>query len=549
MISSRHSAQIGQGDEIMFQKLLPLGLARVLALCVVCLVPYEVLLTSPSHCFADYGPSQDYGAQDPGTDMPIPDLFGQEPDGNGLAPRRARARVLRKRGRTAEKGAPKKTDTATKKKEASGTGADAGTGAPLKFSQDIAPILVANCTGCHSGSGRGLRQGKLDLSTFEKLQKGTLAHKVISAGRPDESSLVARIKEEDDRRRMPLGRNRPLTDEAIARIELWVKQGAKLDAAVARDATLESFAASPEQVRRSQLTKLPVPDRIKKVEEVGRQRWKQANAQGKPEIISKDHFVIVSSLPRERAESLFKPMEIQFSRLKRLLGSPSMDWVEPVSLIVFTNRKEFTEFVRSVERRDPDADEAAIANLVMPQPFVAAVDPLGGKKEDPAARRRGRPKKGEDTESQSGDRTLLGLLTEALGSGAVSAAGTPPRWLVKGIGSYLASQVEPRSSLYRHLRESAHANYQQGWETKATEALGGDEKLPAGDLHAIGFAFVEAMLSTELRAGFPAFVGGMLGGQGKLDDAIAKVYGKENTRADFITDVGDWVAARYGNNQ
>jgi hypothetical protein len=548
MISSSLAVPIDQGDEVMSEIKRPPALVMVLVVSAVCLVlvPIAISLLGPRLAAASFRPTQDYGGQDPGgADMPILDPLGQDPGLDDAAPRRgSRSRAVRKRLRSPDKGATKKTDAAAKKKPAPAR-TDSGNGAALKFSQDIAPILVANCTGCHSGTGRGLRQGKLDLSTFEKLQKRT--PKIIFPGRPDESKIVLRIKGEETPQ-MPLGGNRTLSDEAIAKIEQWIKQGAKLDTGVTSGATLESYAASPEQVRRAQVAKQPIAERDKSIEDAGRQRWKIAGAPGKPDVVTGEHFIIFSSLARERASSLLRPMEAQYSQLKRLLGAASMDWVEKVSLIVFSSRKELIEFVRTVDKREVESYEAAIAHLDVPQPYVAAVDPLGGKKEDPASRHRVRPKREEDNEAPAADRTLPGLLTEALGSGAVSAAGKAPRWLSKGIGSYLASHLEPRSSFYRHLRQSALANFEQGWLTRATEALGDDvEKLPAGDLHAIGFALVEAMMSGELKQRFPAFVGGMMNGKEKLDDVLTKVYG--GTREDFLTDTGNWVAQTYGNNQ
>jgi Planctomycete cytochrome C len=523
----------------------PPGLARVVLLGAVCLLPPAFAIFGPVSSMAAYRPGQDYGVQDPAVqDVPLVDPFGQDPGMDETTPRRgSRAKALRKRLRPAEKEAAKKADSATKKKSAS-TAADSGSGSPLKFSQDIAPILVANCTGCHSGTGRGLRQGKLDLSTFEKLQKRT--PRIFIPGRPEESKIVLRVRG-DETPQMPLGNNRTLADEAIAKIEQWIKQGAKLDSGVAPGATLESYAASPDQVRRSQLAKQPVSERDKKVEEVGLARWKLAGAKSKPEVVPGEHFVLFSNLPRERAASVLKPMETQYSHLKRLLGSPSMDWVEKVSLIVLSNRTQFIEFVRSEDKRDPEAYESSNAHLNVPQPYVVAVDPLGGRKDEPTLRRKARSKQDADDEEPGNDRTLLGLLTEGLGTGAVAAAGDAPRWLAKGIGTYLAFHVEPRSPFYRHLRQSALANFEQGWLTRANEALGDSDQLPAGELHAISFALVEAMMGSDGRAKFPVFVGRMLNGKAKLDDVLAKVY--EGTREDFLNDTGEWVARNYGNNQ
>jgi mono/diheme cytochrome c family protein len=477
----------------------------------------------------------EYSAQDPGDDeaMPFP------------APR-SKQKTARRKSRASEKGASKKADTAAKKKDAE-TPANASDTTELKFSQDIAPILAKNCSGCHSGNGQGLRKGKLELTSFDKLLKGTTTNKqVVIPGKPEESSLVLRIKGEEAPR-MPQGNN-VLSDDAIAKIERWVKAGAKLDQGIDAKAAMDSYAATPEQVLRRGLAKLSPQERDKKVKEVGLARWKQADAKVKPEIASGDHFIMFSSLPGERTTKDLKILDKQYTHLKNLLGSPTMDWVEKVSLFVFTRRSDFIEFVRTVESREVEADAVSSAKLSGAQPYVAIVDPLGGKKEEPAAKRKTRAKRGEEKDGSASDRSLAGLLTEALGSAAVASAGEPPRWLKQGIGTYLASQVEPRSQYYHQLRQNAFAKFQQGWESKATETLGGTDKIAADDFHAVSFALVESMLASELRQGFPTFVNGMLGGAGKLDEMLRKVY-EYAGREDFLVDTGDFVATRYGRDQ
>jgi hypothetical protein len=255
-------------------------------------------------------------------------------------------------------------------------------------------------------------------------------------------------------------------------------------------------------------------------------------------------------MPKDRATSTLKAMEAQYAHMKRSFGLPAKDWVEKVSLYVFSSRNDFIEFVRTVEGRDVEPEEATSAKLAVPQPYLAAVDPSGGKKEEPAPKSRARGKRSnaeEPRDAMVADRTLPGLLSEALGSGVVASSGNAPRWLREGIGAYLASRLEPRSPYYRQLRQTALASCQQGWQSKANEALGASDQITAADLRAIGFALVECMMTTELGHRFPAFLHAMLDGQGNLDVALKNVYGA--ARDEFLADSGEWVSARYGASQ
>ncbi len=359
---------------------------------------------------------------------------------------RRRPKAARKKLRPAESSTTKADSSGKSKKGATSKsgGADA-----LTFSKDIAPILVANCTQCHSGDRPGLTKGKLDLSTFASLKKGTPDHKVIAPGKPDESSLILRIKGEETPR-MPQGGNQVLSPPTIAKIEQWVKAGALLDPGIDSKTPLAKYAASPEQVRRADLARLPVKDRDKKIETAGLDRWKKANPQLKPQVAPSEHFVMFSMLPGDRAASTLRAMEVQYGQLRKLLGPTATDWVEKVSLYVFPDRKDLIEFVRSVETRDLDPEDPATARFTVEQPYVAVVDPQGHRQQEAGAgRRRTRTKRGDDAQAEGNvaDRTLNGQLAEAVAVATVASAGSPPRWLALGIGSYLAAQAEPRRRL------------------------------------------------------------------------------------------------------
>lgn len=511
--------------------------AGILWLAALWLIPIDVTLLPA------LGPIRPAAAQDSG---------GVTPDDGADMPRptRSRTRSTRRRTRLSGRNSQKKGDiqgkAAAKDKSAASEANPSASAGGIKFSQDIAPILVANCNGCHSKNGAGLRRGKLDLSTFEGLQKGAGDHKVLISGKPEESHLVLRINGEEDPK-MPQGANRALSEEAIARITQWVKEGGRLDAGIDPKANMASYAATPEQLRRRQLAQMPAQERDKKVIDVGQERWKQANAKQKAEVTPSKSFLLFSNLPGERATGTLKTLETEAGYLKRLLGAKAMDWPEKVSFYVFNSRNEFVEFVRTVEGREVDGEESMSIRFNVPQPYVAAVDPAGGKKEEPAAPSRRRPRSRKVVEPLEGaaERSLAGLLTEGMASGAVGCAGNAPRWLRDGISTYMAHGVERGSPYYNHLRRTALANAQQGWPTRASQALGGSNDLTADEQRAIGYALVESMMTTWLRERFPTFVKGMLkDGQGALDDMLRSVYGY--TREQFLNDTAAWVVANYG---
>ena len=383
---------------------------------------------------------------------------------------------------------------------------------------------MANCTGCHSGNGAGLRRGKLDLTTFANLQKGTPDHGVIVPGKPEESHLVLRINGEEDPK-MPQGNNRALFAEAITKITRWVKEGAQLDAGLDPAKPMESYAATPEDLRRMQLAQMPEKERDRKVIEAGQVRWKQSGAKEEAKVATAAHFIAFHDLPAGRAEGTLKTMEAQYNQMKRLLGPSRMDWPEKASLYIFNDNARYVEFVRTAEGREVDPDAPMLSvRFDVPEPYIAAVDPNGGRKEEPV-RRRGRGRRTEAAESGA-ERSLAGVLTEGLGSGALAAAGKAPRWLREGVGTFLASGVEPRSPFYRRLRQAAAQDFAQSWPTRVTQALG--DQLPADDLRTMGFALVECLMRSENSRGFPVLVEDLLKeGQGATDDAIRRAFGAE----------------------
>ncbi len=420
----------------------------------------------------------------------------------------------------------------------------------LKFSSDIAPILVANCAGCHIRKTK--KGGNLDMTSFKKLMDGVPnKEKVIEAGKPGDSHLVLHVKGEEDPK-MPPGQVN-LSEGAIEKIEQWIKAGALLDAGKDPNAPIESYASSPEDLRKAQLAKQTPEQRDKMVEEIGLARWKKASPKNTPEVINGKHFLLFSTLPKTRADAVLKRLDEQYEAARTMLGKDAVEWGEKGSLFVFNDVGSFGEFVEANERRQVEAGDAATAEFTVPEPYAAAVDPMGGREgPEPLAaastpKKASRTKRGkasaavEEANLGGPDRSLAGLLTEQFISGVARRSGKPPRWLTLGLGALFASRVEPSSPYYRKIRGQAFEVCQLGWQSKASEALGDQDKTEV--VRAVGFAILDWVVNWSPRSLQP-FVTEMGAGGNKLDDAIGKVFSL--SREQMLSASGQFIMSRYG---
>lgn len=94
------------------------------------------------------------------------------------------------------------------------------------FAKDVAPLLAANCTGCHAGN---VKMGGLDLDTMEALKQGGNHGAVIVPGKSEESRLYLMISGKVQPA-MPLSGKALATGE-IEIIKRWIDAGAHPPAA------------------------------------------------------------------------------------------------------------------------------------------------------------------------------------------------------------------------------------------------------------------------------------------------------------------------------
>jgi hypothetical protein len=311
----------------------------------------------------------------------------------------------------------------------------------------------------------------------------------------------------------------------------------KAPSAPAAELTRPASSAPPESRRREQAKKAS-GELDEQTKAVGLSRWKKASSEV-PSVTAGGRFLLFSTLPPERAKTLLKTLEAQALALRSFLQATTgpLAGPEKISLYVFRNEKGYIEFVRANEGREVEAGTTAHAKLGVESPYLAAIDPLKGGDEPAPSRKKAK----RDDDSAAPERTLAGLLTEQLASGAVASAGEAPRWLSLGLGAWMASAVEPRSPYYRSLRATVFELYRQGWMTKTREGLGGQSD--SEQIRAVGFSLIEFLSATN-RAFLPYFAREMIQDNRQFDNVIQMNLGV--TPEQFFQVWGEFVAARYG---
>ena len=119
-------------------------------------------------------------------------------------------------------------DAKSSAKNGAGKSSATPAAAPLvSFRDAIEPYLKTNCTTCHNP---GSPASGLDLDSTAALFKGgkKFGAKAIVAGNAKDSALVGYLRGQHQPR-MPLGRE-AAPDAQIKQIEMWINQGAKIDA-------------------------------------------------------------------------------------------------------------------------------------------------------------------------------------------------------------------------------------------------------------------------------------------------------------------------------
>lgn len=337
----------------------------------------------------------------------------------------------------------------------------------VSFAKQVAPLLVANCTGCHVEAMQA--RGGLNMNSLAQLLQGGDSGEVVTANDGDGSLLVRKLRGEEGAR-MPAGGRPPLADSDIELISRWISQGAELDdgSPEQRLTVLASQAwakgASPEELSARR-------------KEMAQRNWLLGVAaearQGTLEL-EDDAVLAIGTASEKQTRLVMETAAATLTKLGPLLPSVGSGELRGrITLFLFPRRYDYVEFAKMVETREIpqaweshwrfDGVDAYVALVVGPQ----------------------------DTA-----KTLHAKLASPLASITVAARGDSPRWFREGMGRAMAVRIAGREDDRGRV-----------WDGALPEAIMSlkepkdltESRLPPEQADLIGYGMAKSMLDRSGR--------------------------------------------------
>ena len=361
----------------------------------------------------------------------------------------------------------------------------------ISFANDIAPVLAANCNGCHVNAQNA--RGNLNMTSFDRMIRGGDSGPVLVARQPANSLIVQRIKGEGGEPRMPMGRT-PLSDEVIAKFEKWIAEGAAFDGPNPTMGVVQVAALA--KAKNSTHEELSA-DRV----DLAVQNWNLGMAGAKSDQFETKNFFVIGNVGPATLEEYGTRAEELAPKVAPIFGAPSN---EPLikgrmSLFLFKQRYDYSEFGQMVEKRELPKQWRGHWNFTIIDAYGAIIPP-------------------NDTSY-----TLDGLVAQQLAGTYIASLNNPPRWFSEGCARVAASRLaakDPRVAAWKSGLRAAVAKM-----SKPSDFLTG--KLPPEDSDIASFSFVSGLMKDKKR--FGALLDGLREGE-DFNKVFISSYGADPER-------------------
>lgn len=372
----------------------------------------------------------------------------------------------------------------------------------ISFANDIAPVLAANCNGCHVNAQNA--RGNLNMSSFAGMLRGGDGGPVFVASQPARSLIVQRIKGEGGEPQMPMGRA-PLSADVIGKFEKWIAEGATYDGPNPDMNVVQVAAlAKAKNSTHEQLS----ADRV----ELALQNWNLGMAGAKSDQFETKNFFVVGNVGSATLEEYGAKAEELAPKVGPMFGARSD---EPLikgrmSLFLFKQRYDYSEFGQMVEKRELPKEWRGHWNFTIIDAYGAIIPP------------------------SDATYTLDGLVAQQLAGTYIASLNSPPRWFSEGCARVAASRLaakDPRVAAWKSDLGPALAKM-----TKPDDFMTG--KMPAEAADVASFSFVSGLMKDSKR--FGAILDGLraeedfdtlfVGSYGTTPDKVAEIWARSAGR-------------------
>ena len=359
----------------------------------------------------------------------------------------------------------------------------------VSFANDIAPILVANCNGCHYGGNRP--SGGLNFTNFAGLLRGGMTGPAIEPKKGPESLLVKKLLGQAGQR-MPAGGRAALKPEEIEKITQWIDEGATFDGGQ-RESQLESVIA------KSWASKASHGELMEKRMSRARDRWKIVSPTAQLEETSNQDFHVLGNLGPAGLQQVLAAADAAAKSVRKQYRLSPKDPIVRGGITIYAlkSRYDYSELGNMLEKRALPAEWSSHWKRDVLDMYIAIVPDKANAKLNESA------------------------LVQQITSVWMASHEGVPKWFADGAGrAALAAAVGPNDERVKPwmLRVPQVVD-----EIKDVKPLI-DGKLNDEDEAIVGFALVRTMQSSSMKKQYDSVVKSISGGTG-FDEAFLKSIG------------------------
>ena len=359
----------------------------------------------------------------------------------------------------------------------------------VSFANDIAPILVANCNGCHYGGNRP--SGGLNFTNFAGLLRGGMTGPAIEPKKGPESLLVKKLLGQAGQR-MPAGGRAALKPEEIEKITKWIDEGATFDGGQ-RESQLESVIA------KSWASKASHSDLMEKRMSRARDRWKIVSPTAQLEEASNQDFHVLGNLGPAGLQQVLAAADTAAKSVRKQYRLSPKDPIVRGGITIYAlkSRYDYSELGNMLEKRTLPAEWSSHWKRDVLDMYIAIIP------------------------DKSNAKLTESALVQQITSVWMASHEGVPKWFADGAGrAALAAAVGPNDERVKPwmLRVAQVVD-----EIKDVKPLI-DGKLNDEDEAIVGFALVRTMQSSSMKKQYDSVVKSISGGTA-FDEAFLKSIG------------------------